>query len=219
MSIKNTEGRIIIKADKDGKNWHTFKSGEKLRLERDLDNLDKKYTSQVCGEVVCGDYVPRGGMILFHHNCIHDVNLILNHDEELPIGVQLYSLKEDECYLWKMPDEKEWKPLRGFATALRVFEPYNGSLQNVFPEKVKDILYITSGEFKNKVCHTLKACDFSIIFNNDEGREETILRCRHYENEEHEREELIAVSQYLTEKVKKGELLIGLTNKDCKKIN
>lgn len=222
MNLKNVEGRIVVKADKDGKNWHTFSDGKKIRLERDYNNLDYKYTKQVLGEVVSADDVPTGAMLLFHHNCIHPVNQILNHSklsgEEITSGVEIFSFSTDECYLWKMPGDKEWKPLKGFATALRVFEPYLGVLQNIPHKKIENILYLTSGNLKGNVCHTLKACDMPIIFNNDEGIEETIIRCRHFEDEEHEREEIVAINHDLTKKVENGSLYVGVTEKDCKPI-
>lgn len=222
MNLKNVEGRIVVKADKDGKNWHTFSDGKKIRLERDYNNLDYKYTKQVLGEVVSADDVPTGAMLLFHHNCIHPVNQILNHSklsgEEITSGVEIFSFSTDECYLWKMPGDKEWKPLKGFATALRVFEPYLGVLQNIPHKKIENILYLTSGNLKGNVCHTLKACDMPIIFNNDEGVEETIIRCRHFEDEEHEREEIVAINHDLTKKIENGSLYVGVTEKDCKQI-
>lgn len=223
MELKHVEKRIIVKADKDGKNWHTFADGKKIRLEREYDNLDKKHTSQVLGEVISGECVPKGAMILFHHNAIHPVNQIFNHSqlsgEEIASGVEVFSFREEECYLWKMPNEKEWKPLKGFATALRVFEPYSGMFEGILPKKINDVLYITSGEFKGKVCHCLKASDMPLIFNNDEGVEDTIIRVRHFEGTElHEREELIAVNIELTDKVNKGELYVGITSKDCKQL-
>ncbi len=220
-TIKHTEGRIIVKADKDGKNWHTFSDGSKIRLERDWNNLDNKHTKQVLGEVVSAEHVPTGAMLLFHHNCIHPVNQIFNHTQlsgnETTSSIEIFSFREDECYLWKMPGEKKWKPTNGFATALRVFEPYTGSFVGVSHKKIENVLYITSGEYKGKVCHTLKSCDMPIIFNNEEGVEETIIRCRHFEDEvENEREELIAISQYLTDKVNEGSVFIGINEKDCK---
>lgn len=222
MNLKNVEGRIVVKADKDGKNWHTFSDGKKIRLERDYNNLDYKYTKQVLGEVVSADDVPTGAMLLFHHNCIHPVNQIFNHSklsgEEITSGVEIFSFSTDECYLWKMPGDKEWKPLKGFATALRVFEPYLGVLQNIPHKKIENILYLTSGNLKGNVCHTLKACDMPIIFNNDEGVEETIIRCRHFEDEEHEREEIVAINHDLTKKIENGSLYVGVTEKDCKPI-
>jgi hypothetical protein len=221
--MKHVQGRIVVKADKDGKNWHTFSDGKKIRLEREYDNLDRKHTSQVLGEVVSGEYVPSGAMILFHHNSMHPVNQIFNHSElngeELASGVQVYSIPETECYLWKMPGEKDWKPLKGFATALRVFKPYDGFIEGVLPEKMNNILYITSGKLKGKVCHTLKASDLSIIFNNEQGVEETIVRVRHFEGEDlHEREEIIAIDNALTKMVKAGKLLVGIDHNHCEKV-
>ena len=56
-----------------------------------------------------------------------------------------------------------------------------------------------------------------LIFNNDEGVEDTIIRVRHFEGDVlHEREELVAVDLDLTKKVKKGLLYVGITPKDCK---
>lgn len=224
MKVKHIEGRIIVKADKDGKNWHTFSNGQRIRLERDYDNLDRKYTAQVLGEVVSAEGVPEGAMILFHHNAIHPVNKIFNNTqlsgEEVASGAELYSFRENECYLWKMPGDKNWNPIKGFATGLRVYKPYHGTFEGILPEKIKEVLYITSGNLKGKVCHTLKAADLSIIFNNDEGVEETIIRLRHFEDEEmNPREEIVAVNAELTKKVKNGELYVGTSPNDCKKIN
>lgn len=218
--MKHVQKRIVVKADKDGKNWHTFSDGTKIRLEREYDNLDRKHTSQVLGEVISGEDVPAGAMILFHHNSMHPVNQIFNHSElngeELASGIQVYSIPETECYLWKMPGEKKWKPLNGFATALRVFKPYDGFIEGVLPEKVNNVLYITSGELKGKVCHTLKASDLSLIFNNEQGVEETIVRVRHFEGEDlNEREEIIAIDNGLTKKVKSGKLLVGVDHSHC----
>jgi hypothetical protein len=58
-----------------------------------------------------------------------------------------------------------------------------------------------------------------IIFNNDEGVEETIIRLRHYEDEINPREELIAVNEDLSEMVKNNDLYVGTSPKKCKPIN
>jgi hypothetical protein len=218
--MKHTKGRIVIKADKDGKNWHTFSNGQRIRLEREYDNLDRKHTSQVLGDVISGEGVPCGAMVLFHHNSIHPVNQVFNHSElsreDEAAGLQVFSIPETECYLWKMEGEPEWKPMKGFATALRVFKPYMGTLAGVPHEKVQNVLYITSGELKGKVCQTLKASDLSIIFNNEKGVEETIVRVRHFEGEDlNEREEIIAVDSKMTRMVKKGELFVGIDDNHC----
>ena len=222
--MKHTQGRIVIKADKDGKNWHTFSDGKKIRLEREYDNLDKKYTSQVLGEVISGDGIPNGAMILFHHNAMHPVNQIYNHGqlsgEEIVSRFEVFSISESECYLWKMPGDEKWNPTKGFAIAYYVYKPYDGIIKNILPQKLNNILYIASGELKGKVCHCLHASGLPIIFNNEKGVEETIIRLRHFEGDDlNEREEVIAINHDLTKKVKKGELLIGTSSQNIKPIN
>jgi hypothetical protein len=222
--ITHTEGRVIVKVDKDGKNWHTFEDGTRLRLEREFNNLDRKHVSQVLGEVVSGDGIAEGALILFHHNAIHDVNKIFDHGiltkEEEIAGLEIYSFEERECFLWKEKGKEIWNPLKGFATALKVFTPYTGSLQGIPHEEIKGTLYITSGELNGKVVHTLKAVGLPIIFNNEDGRETTILMVRHFEDgSEPEREEITVISHTLTNMVKKSELYVGITAEDCKSIN
>ena len=217
-------GRVIIKVDVEQKNNHTFSNGTTIRLERDYDNLDKKYTSQVLGEVLAAENIPVGALILFHHNAIHDVNTVFDADlltaEEKVAGFKVISLSEEECFCWKHIGLCEsWNVVKNFSTALRVFEPYKGVMQGVEPTLIKNVLYLTSGEFKGKVAHTVKAADYAITFRSETGKDEVIIRCRHYEQEWSEREELIAIDGDLTKKVKKGELLIGLTPNDCKVLN
>jgi hypothetical protein len=97
-----------------------------------------------------------------------------------------------------------------------VYKPYNGSLVGIEPTIIKDVLYITTGELKGSVVHTLKASDYTIIFQDINGREGRLCRCRHFEDEEHEREEVVAISHYLTEQVDKGELIVGISTSDAK---
>ena len=59
--------------------------------------------------------------------------------------------------------------------------------------------------------HTLKACDYEIIFQGRDGAEERLIRFRHFPGQDNDREEVIAVSQYLTSLVDQGKLIIGLT--------
>jgi hypothetical protein len=221
--IKNIHGRVIIKADIEGKNFHTFSTGLKIRIERNYNNLDKKHTQQVLGEVVSSDTIPTGAMILFHHNSIHPVNIINNHSQlsgvEIASGIQYFSFKEDECYLWKMPKEKEWNPAKNFGTCLYLFEPYIGPLLGIPPKKIKDILYIAKGgDYAGNVCNCLKSTGMPIIFVNEDGIEETIIRMRTYEGYS-DREEVIAINYELTEKVLSGEVYVGVTEKDCKPLN
>ena len=56
------------------------------------------------------------------------------------------------------------------------------------------------------------------MFQGDDGREKRIGRIRHFQDEVgHEREEIIAVNNYETNKVLKGQLFIGLNINDAVK--
>lgn len=100
-----------------------------------------------------------------------------------------------------------------------MFEPYKGTIEGIEPTVVKQVLYITTGELRGKVAHTLKGCDYQLVFQGSDGKEQNIIRCRHFNEEtENEREEIIAIADDLTMKVNKGELLVGLYPNDCIKI-
>ena len=218
--IKHIPGRIIVKADIEGKNWHTFTNGSKIRIERDYNNLDRKHTQQVLGEVVSGENIPEQAMVLFHHNSIHPVNLISNYSqlsgEEIASGVQYFSFREEECYAWKKYGEKEWKPTKGFALAWYIFKPYVGPLLGIEPKKIKDILYIASGpRHQGMACCVHKHSGMPIIFVNEKGIEQTIIRLRSSEDYSN-REEIVAVDYEITDKINSGEYYVGVNEKDCK---
>ena len=222
--IKHSEGRIVIKANKEQKNNYTFSNGTVIRLERKYNNLDYSYTQQTLAEVVSAEGVPEGALILFHFNALHDTYKINNHSklsgEEIAQGIELYSLKEEECYLWKMPGEKEWQPMKNYDIALRAFKPYTGIVPGIEPALIKDTLYVLTGELRGKVVRTLKACDPEIKFRNESGVDETIIRFRPFGNEKEKREpEAIAIDDAATKLVKNGNYLIGLTPTDAKPIN
>lgn len=209
------EGRIIISVDHESKNVHTFSDGTKIRLERDWNNLNRRETQPVNAIVIDGEDAVPGSEILVHPNVTHDTNKIFNYSKlsgkSGDSNVKIYSVQSDKCYAWYNEEEAEWKPLKGFDFALRVFKPYVGPILGIEPELIPDVLYVTTGELKGQVVHTLKACDYEIIFQGREGREERIIRFRHFPGEDNDREEVIAVSNYLTGLYEKGKLMIGLT--------
>lgn len=218
--MKHIPGKVIVKADIEGKNWHTFTHGLRIRIERDYNNLDRKHTQQVLGEVVSAEEMPEEAMILFHFNAIHPVNMINNHSQlsgdEIASGIRYFSFREDECYLWKKYGSKSWNPTKGFAIVYYVFQPYNGPLLGIQPKKLKNILYIArGGNYEGKVCRVLNYSGMPIIFLNEKGNDETIIRIRTYK-EYNEREEVAAIDEGLTEKLEKGELLIGISENNCK---
>lgn len=215
IELKHIPGRVVVKVWMEEKNFHRFADGTTIRLERDWDNLDVKYTKVSQGEVMSGENIPDHAIILFHPNASTDTYRIFNYKplsgEDIASDIRYFSIPEDQCYLWK--DENDiWTPLKGYETGLRIFKPYKGVIEGIEPAVVKDHLYCTSGKLNGKVLVTLKHCDYELIFQDTNGQEKRIIRFRHSDdNENYEREEVVAIHDDYTKKVKQGELLVGLT--------
>jgi hypothetical protein len=215
IDLKHTHGRVIISIDMEAKNTHKFSDGTQIYVGKQFNNLNRRETHPVNAYVISAEGIPKGSEILIHPNATHDSNRIFSFGDDLS-DIKYFSINENECYLWR--DNSEWKPLKGFATGLRVYKEYKGPILGIENEQVKNVLYITSGEYEGQVVHTLKACDYEIIFMGKDGVEDRIIRCRHFENEINEREELICIDKELTASVKKGDLLIGINQNNAKSI-
>lgn len=219
--LKAAQGKVIVRVKMGEKDSYTFKSGLKIAIQRNTENFDRKYTAISQGEVIDAEDIPEGAMVYFHHNGTHANNEIYNYKplnaEDIANEIKYFSIPEGECFLWRDVDG-ELKPLKGFATALRVFKPYKGILQGIEPSLLKNVLYLTSGNLEGKVCHTLKACDYQLTVLVD-GRDRNIIRVRDTGYHEYDREELVAVNEDYTKQVKNGILYVGLTTTDCKPLN
>ena len=214
------KNRVIIKVDMELKNSHTFSDGTKIRLERSFDNFNMRYVNPVNGIVISSAVAPEGSEVLIHHNSTHDTYRIFNYSpptEEASSDIRYFSIPEEECFFWRR-DGSTWKPFNNFVTALRVFKPYEGSLEGIAPSVLKDRLYVTSGSLKGNVVFTLKASDYEIIYQDLDGREDRMIRVRHYDKEYNDRNEIIAVDKESTNLLKKGKLLVGFSKDDAKQI-
>lgn len=213
IQLQAVEGKVIISVDLESKNSHTFSDGTKIRLERQYNNLNKRETHPVNATVISGDGIKSGSQILIHPNMTHETYRIYDYAPLSGIiegsDIKYYSIPSEQCYAWL--DEDGWKPLKGFAFGLRVYVPYNGSIEGIEPDLIKDVLYVTTGELAGKIVHTLKSCDYEIIFQGVNGQEDRLIRFRHFPDQYNEREEVIAIDDSLTEKLNKGQLLIGLS--------
>lgn len=218
MAIKNTYGKVVVSVDLEYKNWHTFSNGLKIRRERQYNELDRKLTQPVNAIVVSADNINTGTEILIHPNSTHETNRINNtgvlSGKDEGSDIKIYSIPLSNCYAYF--ENNEWLPLENFEFGLRVFSPYSGIMEGILPEKIKDVLFITTGDLKGIVVRTLKACDYEIIFQDRCGTESRLIRLRHSVDPEFDREEVIAIDNSLTEKVHSGELLIGISETDCK---
>lgn len=221
MTLKFVPGRVVVKVDLESKNSHTFKSGQTIRLERQYDNFNRRETQPVNATVVSAENIPEGSEVLMSHNALHDVNKIFNYKtlsgKDEASSEKFFSISETECFAWR-DNTGELKPMKDFVFALRVYKPYTGSLQGIEPSLIKQVLYITTGGLAGNVCHVLKAADYEIVFQGQDGREDRVIRLRHSDMEEIEREEIIAVSHNLTEDIMLGNLLVGLTPSTAKSI-
>ena len=216
-NIKAVPNRVIVAVDMNKKSTHRMECGTEIYLARQFDNFDRKYTEPVNAIVISGGGVPAYSEAIIHHNAIHDVNRIFNiNGVESSESLRYFSVLEGQVYLYREKDSEQWKPCEGFATALRLFKPYTGIIEGIGPTRVKDKLYITSGELSGQVVLTLKAADYEMIFQGLNGREQRVIRIRHFGlNELHEREEVIGIDHECTEMVKKGTLYVGLNESDC----
>ena len=214
-NLRCVEGKVIIKIDLVNKNFHTFANGSKIRLERQFNNFNQRETQPVNAIVIDSTYIPKGSQILIHPNSIHDSSRIFNYKDNNS-DVKYYSIGEEMCYAYY---DKEWLPLTGFDFALRVFKPYEGLIGGIEPEKIKECLYVTTGELKGKAVLTIIACDYEIVFMDKNGREGNLIRFRPFGDKKTNREEeAILILDEVTEKINKGKYLVGLTTKDARPI-
>jgi hypothetical protein len=91
-------------------------------------------------------------------------------------------------------------------------------LQGIDPTLVKNKIYVTSGELTGNVVGTVISSDYEIIYQDDDGTEGKIIRLRYYP-EGNDRNEVISIEHEFTNKVKKGDLLVGYNISDAKKLN
>ena len=221
MKLISPANRVIIKVDLESKNSHTFKDGTKIKLERQYDNFNMRYVKPVNAEVVNAKDIPEGAEILIHHNATHDTYKIFNYQRptaEASSDVQYFSIPIEECFMWRTEKGSTWNALNNFITGLRIFEPYNGFLQGIDPSLIKNKIYVTSGELAGNVVGTVISSDYEIIYQNDDGTEGKIIRLRYYP-EGNDRNEVISAEHEYTERVKSGDLLVGYSISDAKKLN
>lgn len=212
--LKHVEGRIVIKIDDRSKDFHVMGNGARLEMPRRFNNLNSRYTFPVNAFVIDAAHISKDSQVLIHHHCVHDTYRIFNYKDNHS-DVRYYSIPEEMCFAYY--NGKEWQPMATYDFALRIFEPYSGKLLGIDPKELKEVLWATTGKYKNKVVQTLKACDYEIVFNDINGRESNLIRFRPDGNEKLKMEaEAIAIRNDLTKKVLSGKLLIGITIKDAK---
>jgi len=221
MTLKASEGRIVLSVDMEKKNSWRFESGVTLKLGRGYNNFNLRQINPVNGNVIAAENIPIGTEILFQYNAIQETFRVYNYKPlsgtEIAADIHYYSIPSEMAYAYL--DGDEWKPIKPYAFGLRVFRPYSGILQGIEPTQLKDTLYVYTGELSGKIVKTLKACDYCIVFQDTNGREGNIIVFKHYENEDSDNEEVLCVMDELTEQFHECILLVGLTKTDAKSIH
>ena len=205
FGLKAPKDRIIISLDLDYKNWVKL-NNSKIRLERDYDNMNRRYVAPTNAFVIDAENIPTGTEIIVNHNSDHDVNRIFSVDEDIDVkGIHYYSIPKIDAYIWK-DKNNQWQPCEGYALGERVYEPYKGCIIGIADKELEDYIYITSEcDIKGKVAKTMKNSLYEMVFNDENAQEHRIIRIRHNQ----EREEVLYIDNEMTKKVKRGELRVG----------
>lgn len=221
--LKHLPGRVVVKVNVESKNQHRLTESLTIRRERQYNNFNRRETEPVNCVVISSEYVPTGAEILVGHNALHETNKILDYTPLCGAAessdIRYYSLPEDDCFAWRNPETGRMEPMKGYQFGLRIFEPYDGIIGGIAPTLVKDKLYVTTGDLAGQVVGVLTASDYQIVFQGVDNREDTLIRFRHSDTEELEREEVIYIDHEATGKVKSGEFIVGYEIKDAKAIS
>lgn len=222
--LKAPKDRCIIAVDMDYKNSHQLTDGVKIRLERDVENLNRRYTAAVNATIMYAENIPIGAEVIINHNAAHDTNRIFELEDLdgdiIASEIRYFSIPEMDCYIYKEENDENWKPCPNFQLGLKVFEPYEGIIIGGKHKELKNYIYITSDcELKGQVVKTLHASLYTMIFMERNGRERQLIRIRHSQDPNFDRQEVIFAMPEMTQMIKKGELLIGLNADEAKKLN
>lgn len=194
MTLKATKGNVLIKIDLTQKERYRFSNGQEIYISRGHE-YNLRIDNPNVAEVIDAENIPTGSLVLIHHNSIQDSYKVFEEKN-------IYSIPNDMVFLYNFNDK--WIPNEGFVISERIFKPYNGFLIGIEPELVKNRMYIRKGIHSGKAVITLKNCDYEIIYFID-GKQNHIIRTRE--------REIIGEDLELTQKIKNGEYLTGITSK------
>lgn len=214
--MKPSKNRLLITINSELKNTYNLTDGVTIVLLRDEMQFDGRIKNAVQGYIY-GTTTE----VLLDHNSHHRVNEVLDHDILLPEHTGLYSILKSEIYAYRQDDNNDWLPHtweddngeHGFLLVERVWESYNGLLVGLGPKVMKNRLFVSEGRYKHKVLITENHCDYTIVYQERNGREASLTRMRDNEFE------IVGVDDELTGKVLSGKLLIGETGTTAKEFN
>lgn len=230
VAAKPIRGNIIIKIDTRQKEKYNLTDDVTITIFKGYDfNLRQDRSSM--GYIISSEKIPAESEVLVNYLALEPtyevpyLELFLT-EEEIIEGYKVFSIPQDMAFCYKK--DNEWNPCEGYLIVKRVFKKYEGVLEGMPNEQIKDRIYIEKGmlydeditskpdksdliDLSGKVCICLPDCEYEIIWHNKNNREERIIRSRH--------REILAVDEGMTSKLKKGLLYLGLNAIDCKPLN
>lgn len=214
---------VLIKIQVSNKEKYNLAEGVDINIVRGFE-FNRRIDYPSYGVIIDAKNIPAGAECLVHHNSTES-NYIVPHGndyltpEEIADGFKVFSIDVDMCFIYRV-DEGEWQPCEEYLITSRLFKKYEGKMVGIEPEVVKNRMLVLNGvdkfdgeetDLSGLVVCTLVNCDYEIIYHNKKHKEERIIRTRHREIE--------AIDYGLTEAVKKGKYLVGLSPTDCKALN
>ena len=221
--MKHLKDKVIVKIGTKQKETLDWVGGTTLKIEKGHDfNLRQDLASM--GFMISSDYIPQGSRVLLHHLSsqisyeVADEDILT--DEERKEGYKIFSIPEDNVFCFRLEGETEWQPAKNYLITLRMYQPYLGALVGIDPIRINGRLWVLKGgdlfeeeftDLSGTCCIVTDHSDYEIIFHDTDNKEYRILRTRN--------REISAIDHYLTEKVNKGEILLGLNENDCVTLN
>lgn len=213
QTLKATKANVLIEVDMDNKTKYRFDNGTEIFISRGH-NYNLREDAASVGKVLSAEKIPKGSMVLIHHNATQDSYKIFNLGKD-----NVFSVPNDQVFLFN--DGSGWQPNDNFLITYRIFRRYKGLILGVEPERVEGRLYVIKGKIDDdsepldgKVAIVTPNSDYEIIFH-ENGKSKSIIRTRS--------REILAEDVEMTTEVNKGdytsEYIIGNNSKDAQPLN
>lgn len=218
--MRAIKGRVLIKMDvRQKEKVELGSTGILLYVEKNY-NFNLREDKSSMAVLIDGIGLKEGVKCLVHHlssepsYLINDETLLTK--EEYLEGYKVFSIPEDNVFCYS-EDGVEWQPCKNFLMTSRMYKPYKGTISGIPNERVEGALYIDKGfdyeggeekDLSGNVAMVTPNSDYEIIFVDELHKEHRVIRTRN--------REIQAIHHNLTDKVKKGEILVGTSDVNCK---
>lgn len=219
--MKAINGKILVKIDILQKEKYALTKDTTIYIARGF-NFNLREDRATMGYVVDGNGMKEGVPVLVHYLSTEPSYAVDNEDilteNEKRDGFKIRNVPQDMVFCWF--DGKNWQPCKDFLITKRIFKEYKGRLVGIDHQIVKRRLYVVSGvdewdgevtDLSGKVCVVTENSDVELIFHDENHKEGRVIRTMHREIE--------AIDNKLTNEVKNGKYLIGLSANNCSTLN